>query len=69
MGNGSRLTLTTKLEPPFGYTETDSEIVRRLEGTEGHQSHFWSPDSRFVAFFAKGKLEKMDLLAARGGST
>ena len=49
--------------------ETDSEIVRRLEGTEGHQSHFWSPDSRFVAFFAKGKLKKMDLLAARGGST
>ena len=42
--------------------ETGSEIVRRLEGTEGHQSHFWSPDSRFIAFFANGKLKKMDLL-------
>ena len=42
--------------------ETDSEIVKRLDGTDGHQAHFWSPDSRFIAFFAKGKLKKMDLV-------
>ena len=32
-----------------------------LEGTELVDSAFWSPDSRFVAFFAAGRLSKIDL--------
>jgi Tol biopolymer transport system component len=32
-----------------------------LAGTEGTTRPFWSPDSRFLAFFAEGKLEKIDV--------
>ncbi len=46
--------------------EMDSESARRLDGTDGHRSHFWSPDSRFIGFFAQGKLKKMGL---SGGPT
>ena len=36
-----------------------------LAGTEGASYPFWSPDSRFIAFFANGKLKKIE---AAGGS-
>ncbi len=39
--------------------------ARRLEGTDGAASPFWSPDSRYVAFFASGKLKKVE---ASGGA-
>ncbi len=45
----------------------DSLSAQALPGTEGAlmQSHpFWSPDSRFIGFFAGGKLKKID---ASGG--
>jgi Tol biopolymer transport system component len=32
-----------------------------LPGTEGGDFPFWSPDSRFVGFFADGKLKKIDV--------
>ena len=32
-----------------------------LAGTEGAEAPFWSPDSRFLAFFAEGKLKKVDV--------
>jgi serine/threonine protein kinase len=35
-----------------------------LAGTEGASNPFWSPDSRFLGFFAKGKLNKIE---ASGG--
>ncbi len=35
-----------------------------LNGTEGARFPFWSPDSRFIGFFADGKLKKID---ASGG--
>ena len=35
-----------------------------LAGTEGASNPFWSPDSRFIGFFADGKLKKID---AAGG--
>jgi Tol biopolymer transport system component len=38
--------------------------AQRLEGTEGAYFPFWSADSRFVGFFANGKLNK---IAANGG--
>ena len=37
---------------------------RILPGAEGHTFPFWSPDSRFIGFFAGGKLKKMDLSGA-----
>ncbi|MGH9814084.1 MAG: protein kinase domain-containing protein, partial [Candidatus Acidiferrales bacterium] len=36
-----------------------------LPGTEGALFHFWSPDSRFIAFLTEGKLKKVDVT---GGS-
>ena len=38
----------------------NSRAAQPLGGTEGAQYPFWSPDSRFVAFVAQGKLKKVD---------
>ena len=56
-----------------------SSQARELPGTEGASYPFWSPDGVSVAFFAKGKLQKVaiaggtpqflaNLLSARSGS-
>jgi Tol biopolymer transport system component/tRNA A-37 threonylcarbamoyl transferase component Bud32 len=42
----------------------DSFTVQPLPGTENPSFPFWSPDSRYVAFFSEGKLKKID---ASGG--
>jgi serine/threonine protein kinase/Tol biopolymer transport system component len=39
----------------------DASEARALPGTEGASYPFWSPDSRFVAFIASGKLKKIDI--------
>ena len=39
----------------------DSLSASQMAGTEGAHYPFWSPDSRFVGFFAGGKLKKVDL--------
>ena len=39
----------------------DAEEPEMLEATEGGEYPFWSPDSRSIAFFADGKLKRMDL--------
>jgi hypothetical protein len=39
-----------------------SDKALKLPGTEGAGGVFWSPDSRFVAFFADGKLKKVEAL-------
>ena len=57
----------------------DGVEAQPLRGTEGASFPFWSPDSRFIAFFAAGKLKKIDTtggtpqvlcdaVVARGGS-
>lgn len=38
----------------------DGVQAQPLAGTEGASFPFWSPDSRFLAFFAAGKLKKVD---------
>jgi Tol biopolymer transport system component len=38
-----------------------SLTTRPLPGTNHAMWPFWSPDSRFIAFFAEGKLKKVDL--------
>jgi Tol biopolymer transport system component len=42
----------------------DSLHAQPLAGTEGAATPFWSPDSRFIGFFAAGKLKKIE---ASGG--
>ena len=42
----------------------DETDARPLDGTEGASHPFWSPDSRFVAFFADGAIRKVE---AAGG--
>ena len=39
----------------------DTLTAQALAGTEGASSPFWSPDSRFLGFFAGGKLKKIDV--------
>jgi Tol biopolymer transport system component len=39
----------------------DSEMPRRLPGTEGASKPFFSPDGRSLAFFARGRLQSTDL--------
>ena len=39
----------------------DTLNAQPLAGTEGAARPFWSPDSRFLAFFADGKLKKIDV--------
>jgi Serine/threonine protein kinase len=39
----------------------NSLSAHALEGTEGTTRPFWSPDSRFLAFFAEGKLKKVEV--------
>src|SRR5262245_24709991 len=43
----------------------DSTEARPLAGTQGAIFPFWSPDSRFIAFFADGRLKKIEVT---GGS-
>jgi serine/threonine protein kinase/Tol biopolymer transport system component len=43
----------------------DSLSAQALPGTDGAALPFWSPDSRWVGFFAQGKLKK---IAVAGGS-
>ncbi len=42
----------------------DDVNARPLAGTENASWPFWSPDSRFIAFFADGKLQKVDVSGA-----
>jgi hypothetical protein len=39
----------------------DSLTAQRITGSEGAASPFWSPDGRFVAFFAARELKRVDL--------
>jgi serine/threonine protein kinase/Tol biopolymer transport system component len=41
--------------------EVGAQDARSLDDTAGASFPFWSPDGRFLAFFADGKLKKMDV--------
>ncbi len=40
--------------------ELDSFTTQPLAGTDGADSPFWSPDGRYIAFFADNRLKKID---------
>ena len=46
--------------------ELDSEAVQPLAGTDNPLQPFWSPDSRFLAFYADGKLKKVTVSGGPG---
>jgi Tol biopolymer transport system component len=47
--------------PQLWVRRLDEPSARVLPGTDDASFPFWSPDSRFIAFFAHGKLKKVDL--------
>ncbi len=47
--------------PALWIRPLDSLTPERLPGTDGATYPFWSPGSRFLAFFAGGKLKKIDV--------
>src|SRR5205823_1691542 len=51
-------------QPLLWVRALDSLEARALPGTENAVLPFWSPDSRFLAFFINGKLQKIE---ASGG--
>jgi len=57
--------VTPKREPLLYVRPMGSLEARALPGTEDAGRPFWSPDSKSVAFFAGGKLKRIDLA---GGS-
>jgi len=82
-GDGSMLAFVSPDEnsqlPVLFVQRVGSSEARPLPGTEGASYPFWSPDGAFIAFFAKGKLQKTSfaggtpqslasVMAARGGS-
>jgi hypothetical protein len=64
--NGRRMGygVSSKQGSGFWIREMDSVEAHRLNGIELEGTHFWSADSRFVAFASGGKLKKVD---ASGG--
>ena len=42
-----------------------SRVAQPLSGTEGATYPFWSPDSRFIAFLAQGKLKKIEAVGGQ----
>jgi hypothetical protein len=45
----------------------DSLTARALPGTDDARYPFWSPDGRFIGFFADGKLKKIDVSRSEAG--
>ncbi len=47
--------------PALAVRSFDAAEPQVLPGTEAGFFPFWSPDSRFIGFFAQGKLKKIDV--------
>jgi Tol biopolymer transport system component len=63
--DGRRIVMTTLIDgqasPSLWLRDLDSLNSRVLPGTSGASFPFWSPDSRWVGFFADSKLKKIDV--------
>jgi eukaryotic-like serine/threonine-protein kinase len=53
------------MPPSLWIRRLDLTTPQQLRGTQDAASPFWSPDSRFIGFFAEGKLKRIN---ASGGS-
>jgi Tol biopolymer transport system component len=65
-GSAVVTTLVEKKISSLWLRRFDSDRFERLAGTDGANFPFWSPDGRYIGFFADGKLKKMKLA---GGET
>jgi eukaryotic-like serine/threonine-protein kinase len=63
-GRRLALSMSTQGSSRIWLRPLDSLSATPLENTDGAQNPFWSPDGRFIAFFAGNKLKK---IAATGG--
>ena len=63
-GRTLAITATGEKGPQLWVRSLNSLQAQPLGGTEGATYPFWSPDSRFIGFFAQAKLQK---IAATGG--
>jgi serine/threonine protein kinase len=62
--DGTRLVFSAKAvgaQPSLWVRRLDDARSEPIPGTEEATFPFWSPDGRFLAFFADGKLKKVDL--------
>ncbi|HEY6345761.1 MAG TPA: protein kinase [Bryobacteraceae bacterium] len=59
--DGRKLVFTASRKAGLWIRDLNSLDWRRLPGTEGAASPFWSPDSRYVAFAVENQLKKIDL--------
>jgi Tol biopolymer transport system component len=61
--DGLRLAFVATSEGKDGLwvRDLDSMTARLFPGTQGAHHPFWSPDSRSIAFFADGKLKRIDV--------
>jgi serine/threonine protein kinase/Tol biopolymer transport system component len=60
-GNWLAFTAATGSKVQLWVRPLASPEARPFEGTEGASHPFWSPDSRFIGFFAGGKLKKVEV--------
>jgi len=62
--DGTKMTFTASVgpgRPSLFLRSLGSSTAQQLANTEGATYPFWSPDSKQIAFFADGKLKKLDL--------
>jgi serine/threonine protein kinase len=61
--DGRKLTFIAKsgANSQLWVRDLDSLVARPLPGTDDSNDPFWSPDSRFIGFFAVGKLKKIEV--------
>ena len=66
--DGGRLAFLAVVNGKWGLWIRDLDVLdaRLMPGTEGATHPFWSPDSRFLAFFAAGKLKKIEVAGGSG---
>jgi serine/threonine protein kinase/Tol biopolymer transport system component len=67
-GRQLALTATTDGAARLWVRPLDQERAQPLAGTEGANAPFWAPNGTAIGFFADGKLKRIDLTGAAGGT-
>ena len=60
-GKSLVMVVTTGTGTSLFIRDVASTEARQLEGTDGAGNPFWSPDSRWIGFFARGKVKRVPL--------